>query len=144
MKNRKELSPDHDRYEGLCKGLGKTADFLRIPMHREERLSFYEERVEFFRDYDSIFAVSDYYASEIMYFLMGKGIRLPEDVWVIGFDDSALSRQIHPTLSSVRQDVSYRASKAIEYLISMSADRSFSRTEKIPVKLILRESSRVI
>ncbi|UQK45856.1 substrate-binding domain-containing protein [Faecalibacterium sp. I3-3-33] len=36
--------------------------------------------------------MSDHYALEFMRFLQGQGIRVPEDVQIIGFDDTLASR----------------------------------------------------
>ena len=47
---------------------------------------------------------------------------------------------VRPTLASVRQDVSYRARKAVEYLTCMKKDNDCSVTEKISVEFIPRDS----
>ena len=87
-----------------------------------------------------MFAASDYYAAEVMNYLINAGTRVPDDVWVVGFDDVELCRNVIPQLSSVRQDVNMRAQKAVEYLERMKADRSYSATEKIPVQFVPRMS----
>lgn len=87
-----------------------------------------------------MFAASDYYAAEVMNYLINAGTRVPDDVWVVGFDDVELCRNVIPQLSSVRQDVNMRARKAVEYLERMKADRSYSATEMIPVEFVPRAS----
>ena len=87
-----------------------------------------------------MFAASDYYAVEIMYFLIHAGVRVPEEIWVVGFDDMELCRNVMPQLSSVRQDVFLRAGKAVEYLDRMKTDRSYSVTDIIPVQFVPRMS----
>lgn len=134
--------PDYDRYLGLCDGLGKKADFWEIPMKQEERAAFYEERQKQLRQYTAVFAVSDYYAVDLMYDLIGRGISVPWGMSVVGFDDSALSRMVKPALTTVRQDIEYRAYRAVECLRRMRQDRSCSMTETVPVSLVIRESSR--
>ena len=134
------LKPDFDRYEGLCSGYGRKVDFLEVPMSKKERQAHYRDILPVFRDYDSVFAASDYYAVEIMYFLMHAGVRVPEDIWVVGFDDMELCRNVMPQLSSVRQDVFLRAEKAVEYLDRMKTDKSYSVTDRIPVQFVPRMS----
>ncbi|MBQ6610454.1 MAG: LacI family DNA-binding transcriptional regulator [Oscillospiraceae bacterium] len=134
------LSPDFDRYTGLCDGLERNADFWEIPMHKEERRIYYTGRIKDFAGYDAVFAASDYYAIELLHFLMDHGYRVPEDIWIIGFDDIADCINVRPTLASVRQDVLYRARKAVEYLTYMKKDNDYSVTEKIPVEFIPRGS----
>ena len=64
-----DICMDRDRYNGLNKGLGKTADFLVIPMSKEKRDVFYQKNLNKIKTYTAIFAVSDYYAINIMTFL---------------------------------------------------------------------------
>ena len=134
------LSPDLDRYKGLCDGLGRKADFWEIPMYKEERIIYYTCRVKEFAGYGAVFAASDYYAIELLYFLMDNGYKVPDDIWIIGFDDITECVNVRPTLASVRQDVLYRARKAVEYLTYMKKDNDYSVTEKIPVEFIPRGS----
>ena len=135
-----QLRPDFDRYEGLCYGYGRRTDFLEVPMSKGERQAFYRNALPKNQNLDSVFAASDYYAAEVMNYLINAETRVPEDVWVVGFDDVELCRNVIPQLSSVRQDVNMRAQKAVEYLERMKADRSYSATEKIPVQFVPRMS----
>lgn len=72
-----------------------------------------KERIDGFR---SAFAVSDHYALEFMRFLQGQGIRVPEDVQIIGFDDTLASRENVPALTTIHQDAALRARTAIRRL----------------------------
>lgn len=56
-------------------------------------------------DIDAVFAASDPMALGALRVLRDQGRRVPEDVALIGFDDSPLARQTVPTLSSVHQPV---------------------------------------
>ena len=136
------LRPDYERYLGLCDGLGAEASFWEIPMRKEERVRYYDGRQDEFRGFTAVFAVSDYYAVDLMYYLTAKGVRIPDEISVIGFDDTVLGRMVSPALTTVTQDVEYRARKAVEYLTKMKADREYSMTEVVPVRLTIRESAR--
>ena len=138
------LQPDYDRYLGLCEGLGFDAEFWEIPMQKEERICYYDARAEDFAKYTAAFAVSDYYAVDLMNYLAANGYRVPDDISVVGFDDTVLGRTVSPALTTVTQDVAYRARKAVEYLTLMKDDREYSMTEIVPVKLTVRESSRAV
>lgn len=52
---------------------------------------------------DAVFAASDAMAAGAMWALQVLGMRVPDDVAVIGFDDSPLASSTQPALSSVRQ-----------------------------------------
>jgi DNA-binding LacI/PurR family transcriptional regulator len=56
-------------------------------------------------DIDAVFAASDPMALGVLRVLRDAGRRVPEDVAVVGFDDSALARQTLPALTSVHQPV---------------------------------------
>ncbi len=132
---------DLERYEGLCEGLGYAADYWEIPMERVERQTFYQTRMEELRNHTAIFAASDAYAVEVMGMLQGMGVRIPEDMSVAGFDDGEICRQMHPPLTSVRQDLRQRAATAIWLLKKMKEDLNYSQNVLIPVSLVTREST---
>lgn len=132
---------DRQRYKGLCSGLGFEADFMRIPMQNEERDRYYREHLAHLRGYSAIFAVSDYYAAGLIRFLQNSGVKIPDDISVIGFDDSALCEQVVPSLTSVRQDYQARAQMAIRLLKQMREQPEYTGDFTIPVKLVERSSS---
>lgn len=137
-----EVCVDKERYEGFCAGFGKEgADFMLIPMQKEKRLAYYLNNLEKLRSYSAIFAVSDYYAIEVMHFLKEQGVLVPEEISVVGFDDTPMCSQISPTLTSVRQDVALRAKIAIEKLRELKEKKETETTIRLPVTLIERESS---
>ncbi len=135
-----QICMDLDRYQGLCEGLGKTADFLKIPMKKEERLLFYEEHLEELKRYTAIFAVSDYYAIDLMIFLQKHGIRIPKDISLVGFDGTSDCTRVVPALTSVSQNHEIRAKKAMELLLDMIRKTGKAETLCIPVTLVKRES----
>lgn len=132
---------DRERWEGFSAGFGQ-AYFLQIPMNQEERMCFYREHLELLRQYSAVFAVSDYYAVDLMQFLQSQGITVPGQISVAGFDDTPICRQVVPTLTSVRQDSALRARLALEKLEAMKAGEEPGSTLRLPVTLIKRDSTR--
>ena len=104
-------------------------------------MEFYREYLETIREYPGIFAVSDFYAVELMRFLMGHGIRVPEDISVVGFDDTRMCEMVSPTLTSVRQDVFMRARIAVRKLQELNEKKDTETEVRLPVRLIEREST---
>ena len=97
-----------------------------------------KERIDGFR---SAFAVSDHYALEFMRFLQGQGIRVPEDVQIIGFDDTLASRESVPTLTTIHQDVHQKAVLALRKLLLMAEGKEPAKKNvKSPVWLVKRDS----
>ena len=62
---------------------------LQIPILKEDRHVFYQKNINEIMKYTAAFAVSDYYELDFMHFVQREGIRVPEDISVIGFDDNA-------------------------------------------------------
>lgn len=67
---------------------------------------------------DAVFAFSDLLALGAMHELLVAGLRVPEDIAVIGFDDIEEARYSTPTLSSVSPDTTSLARTAVELLLA--------------------------
>lgn len=94
----------------------------------------------------AVFCASDLMAIGFMKRCLSKGIRIPEDVSVVGFDDVALSAYFHPSLTTIRQDRDQIGRVAATTLLARMRDpenvaENFRHT--VPVELIVRESSSV-
>lgn len=91
---------------------------------------------------DAVFAASDLMAAGALRALQRLGLRVPEDVAVIGFDDSPLSQHTAPRLSTVRQPVDAMAARmASELLAIIATPRSEPVHMVLHTELILREST---
>lgn len=135
-----DISMDHERFQGLREELDE-AQLLVIPMKKAERRSFYREKKNELLQYTAIFAVSDYYAIDMLQFLSEEGIRVPEQISVAGFDDSMLSRQLEPSLTTIGQDHKRRARLALKLLERLQGGEEPELTQTIPVQLLERRST---
>ena len=133
---------DKERYDGFCKGFGNNgADLMLVPMQKNERESFYQKNLDKIRSYSAVFAVSDFYAVELIHFLKSNQVLIPEEIIVAGFDDTPLCMQVTPTLTSVKQDVDERARIAMKKLEELRENIETERTVRLPVTLVCREST---
>lgn len=136
---------DKDRMDGCRAGMQECqVDWLQVPMSRQERLRFYEEHLTYIRQYTAVFAVSDAYAVELLYFLQQNHIPVPDEISVVGFDNTALSRNCYPALTTVGQDAKERAVVAVQALKELRKGTLEEPVRNLPVRLILRESVRAI
>lgn len=136
---------DKERMDGLRAAMGSYgADFLEIPMAKEDRIPFYEERLGLILQYTGVFAVSDYYAIEMIHFLQAHGFRVPDDISVIGFDDSQWCEKIYPTLTTVHQAMDERARRAVQILQELKNGICEQGNVIFPVQLIKRGSVKVL
>jgi DNA-binding LacI/PurR family transcriptional regulator len=89
--------------------------------------------------FDGIFAVSDVIALSAIQALQAHGLRVPQDVGVVGFDDTFLAERSVPALTTIRQDLAGAASAIVERLFQQIAgERPASMT--LAPKLIVRQS----
>ncbi|HET9781695.1 MAG TPA: substrate-binding domain-containing protein, partial [Candidatus Dormibacteraeota bacterium] len=88
----------------------------------------------------AILCANDQTALGAMHALARRGIRVPQDVAVTGFDDVPVARHLHPPLTTVRQPMQELGGMAFDVLYSkISTGRSESDVV-LPVQLIVRES----
>ena len=113
-------------------------------MHKEERWKYYEQELERFRNVSAVFAVSDYYAIDLMHFLNEQGIRVPEDISIAGFDDIPMCEMISPALTTVKQDGAQRAKIAIQKLQEMKENKENDTEIMLPDTLVVRASTKKI
>ena len=93
-------------------------------------------------DIDGVFAASDTMAAGAMWALQVLGRRVPDDVAVIGFDDSPIAMATQPPLSSVRQPVELMGREMAKLALSVSAVRGQApRQIVLDPELALREST---
>lgn len=132
---------DKDRMDGCREGAaGCLVDRLKIPMNQREREQFYHDNLSRIRQYTAVFAVSDAYAVELVHFLQKQGVAVPEEISVVGFDNTVLSRSCCPALSTVGQDAGERARAAIAALGQLRQEACQEPVQILPVGLIIRES----
>lgn len=132
---------DAERMDGCAAAMGAEAvDFVKIPFWKEERMQFYENQILDILEYTAVFAVSDFYAVELMSYFQRRGIRVPEDISIVGFDDSPLCMYSVPELTTVRQDVSLRAKHAISILQNLRKELEVPLTLKLPVSIVERQT----
>ncbi|WP_405925383.1 LacI family DNA-binding transcriptional regulator [Streptomyces sp. NBC_00035] len=97
---------------------------------------------------DAVFAGSDVMAAGARQVLREAGRRIPEDVALVGYDDSAIARHMDPPLTSVRQPIELMGRAMIDLLLDEIADRRPAvsrglerRQVVLPTELVARASS---
>ncbi len=72
--------------------------------------------VELRGEISAVFATSDQLASCLIGGLSKRGLRIPDDLSIIGFDDMLICTQIYPSLTTIAQDLNQKAVLAVEIL----------------------------
>ncbi len=93
-------------------------------------------------DIDAVFAASDLMAAGALSALYAAGRRVPEDVAVVGFDDSIIALSTQPALSSVRQSMEVMGRELVRVLLqAVDARDRVVRRVVLGTELIVRQSS---
>jgi len=97
---------------------------------------------------DAVFAGSDVTAAGARQVLRERGLRIPDDVALVGYDDSAIARHMDPPLTSVRQPIEQMGRAMTDLLLAeISARRPQGarpgerRHTVLPTELVPRASS---
>jgi DNA-binding LacI/PurR family transcriptional regulator len=92
-------------------------------------------------DVDAVFAANDLMAVGAMRALREAGRRIPDDVAVVGFDDSPTALEAEPPLSTVAQDVELVGTLMAELVLEHIGGAATPRQEVLPTHLVVRQSS---
>lgn len=90
--------------------------------------------------FDAILAASDVTAISLMGALTERGVQVPQQVRLAGYDDIALADHVHPTLTTVRQPTGEAGRALVDLLFEALAGQP-KRNIVLPAELIVRESS---
>jgi LacI family transcriptional regulator len=92
----------------------------------------------------AVFAAADILAIGAIKAFYDAGLRIPQDLSIMGFDDLQISRYICPGLTTVRQEISLKGKKAMELLVEdIENPQLTTREEILPVSIIERGSVRI-
>src|SRR5690606_18399006 len=123
-----EHSPEFaDRYHGFCKALQEAGiamnPQLQVAAETSEdegykaTMKLLQRRIPF----DAVFGASDLIAIGAMTALEEAGMRVPQDVALMGFDDIPMAAYTHPPLTTVQQDTQLAGELLVENLLKMVA-----------------------
>jgi LacI family transcriptional regulator len=89
----------------------------------------------------AIFAGNDDMASGVLWAAAEHGLRVPCDLSVCGFDDTPISRQVWPTLTTIHQPVRDMGRIACQQLLNVLRGRGEGRMIQVPFSLEMRDST---
>ncbi|MDR1643090.1 MAG: LacI family transcriptional regulator [Clostridiales bacterium] len=142
------MGADFERLKGFKASLQKNdlafqaGDYIPISHRREERHALLRSLLKGrLMGFSALFFSSDFYAVDAMNLLQDEGVKVPGEMSVCGFDDNILAIQSRPKLTTVRQDVSKKASLATDLLIRQIKGKRVDSLEiQLEASLSIRES----
>ena len=92
-------------------------------------------------DVTAVVATADIFAIGLIKGFYEMGIRVPEDISIIGFDDLDISAYLTPGLTTIKQHISLKGERAVSLLVRNMADPNMAKVEEVlPVRLVERAS----
>jgi DNA-binding LacI/PurR family transcriptional regulator len=128
------------RMEGLEAGLKESgARVMRVPseFNRGAARAAMLRALEFGVSFDAVVAASDEMALGVIGALRDRGLRVPEDVCVVGFDDTLAAAD----LTTVRQDFARAGREAVQILLKLIAAEPVPAVTLLPIELVIRGST---
>jgi len=129
-----------ERMEGLEAGLKSSgARVMRVPseFNRGAARAAMLRALEFGVSFDAVVASSDEMALGVIGALRDRGLRVPEDVCVVGFDDTLATADI----TTVRQDFARAGREAVQILLKLIAGEPVPAVTRLPIELVVRGST---
>ena len=104
-----------------CKAL--TAKLIKIP------------------ELTAVVTTADIMAAGVMTGLRDAGVRVPDDISIVGFDDLNISQMLTPPLTTIHQNMMEKGQLAVNFMIQKLEGKTLSKTEiALPIHLVERQS----
>ncbi len=138
----------HTRYKGCEKAFADQG--MKLEPGRQYRSAFFsmeegyhamEQLFEQMPDLTAVFAMADVLAVGAIRAVRDRGLRVPEDVSVMGFDGIELGNYLSPRLTTVRQARERIADRSLEILLSDIAGERPAVHELLPFDIVEGESA---
>ena len=89
---------------------------------------------------DAVFAANDLMALGAMSAIKDRGLHIPQDIAIVGFDDSIVSQTSRPLLTTIRQDIAGLGEAAAELMIAQLAGVN-PKPRLLQTELVVRETT---
>jgi LacI family transcriptional regulator len=92
----------------------------------------------------AIIGGNDLLAAGAMFEAQARGLRVPADISVVGIDNLEISQHVTPTLTTVHLPTAKLGEEAALYLLNRLQQRSCARWTKLPIELVVRNSTAIL
>ena len=143
-----EVSSVRDRYLGYLAAMAETSlPSSYFPKEKAETSDAYLNRLvtvlsEMTDSKTGLVVENDWLAIQLIQKSIQAGLSIPDQVAIVGFDNSQASRLFHPKLSTAAQDFYQMGQEAARLLLQKIESPQKAVTScQLPVQLFIRESS---
>ncbi len=140
------LSSSADRYRGYTDALKKNGiqvDPLLIAEGANNIDSGYlimKEMVNKIKP-TAVFVAGDFMAFGVMNAVQEMGLRIPEDISVVGFDDIAMAKVMNPPLTTINQSTLKKGQTGVDILVDIINGKQVSLSTELDVQLVVRKTT---
>lgn len=114
---------------------------LESDVRPEDTMELGRRLAQLREEFSAVFVTSDQIASYLIQGMRSTGIRIPDDMSIIGFDDLMICRQMTPQLTTIAQDLEEKARLSVDILFRrLSAPAAPAESLVLDVTLVERES----
>lgn len=137
----------HDRYQGFlneAKKEGMSVDIIRFESDFQRKmLEANIKTLENIEKYDGVFVFNDIAAATVIRYFKQKNVHIPDEVQVIGFDNSYIGEFLFPSLTTIEQSVQEVGNKMADALIHLiNGETIENKIIMIQPNVLVRESTK--
>ncbi len=92
-------------------------------------------------DIDGIFTSNDIIAAQVIMICNKRGIKIPDEIKIVGYDDIDLCKLCTPSITTIHQSVDAICQHAVEDIILKQDNRIIPTSVVLPVSLVERQST---
>lgn len=146
MRAPQELSSGRKRYQGyqdVCKQYGIKEQFVDCKYSYDSGIEATKKILKEYPEADGIIACNDMVAAAVYKILHNEGLRVPEDIQIIGFDNIVFSRLFTPELTTIEQPITDMGTLAARIIIEYVQGKPFQKENIFDVTLLKRQTTKV-
>lgn len=128
-------------FQNVCEERGIPYVEIDPKMYEYENMEYMklvEEALREYPDTDGVFASSDVIAAQTLQVCNKLGIKVPEQMKIVGFDDSFVATLTSPQLTTIHQPIKEMAIQAVQLLKDAAEKKLVAKQIILPVELIER------
>lgn len=129
-------------YKDVCQKNGIEECFIDCEYSFESGKKAAEKMLTLFPEAEGLFAANDMVALSAYKIFRSHGIRVPEDIQIVGFDDIGFSTLFSPEITTIRQPVKEMGYRAVDIIYQYSNGQAFQNESIFKVQLVERETTR--
>ena len=144
-----QYSPSAQRVDGYCKALteSRISPNQDLIIQGDFRMKSGGEAISQLLDLEkpptAVFVCNDLMAIGAIQVAHSKGLKIPEDMSIVGFDDISLAQAIYPSLTTIAQPIMQIAEKVMSLLIRRIGDQE-EATNNFEIEQVLFEPTLII